>query len=124
LQIRKLAFALIHSSTILLPRWKATLAELGMKEKIMPRDVSTRWNSTYDMLAFAIDHKVAVNRMTADVENGLRAYEMDVKEWGYALELHAVLKVRAKTERHHLAPPRWPVRRSGDCNLILTSFMF
>ena len=81
-----------------------------MKEKIMPRDVSTRWNSMYDMLAFAIDHKVAVNRMTADVENGLRAYEMDMNEWGYALELHAVLKVRAKTKWHHLAPPCWPVR--------------
>jgi protein associated with RNAse G/E len=77
---------------------------MGMKERVMPRDVATRWNSTFNMLDFAVDHKVAVNKMTSNVENDLRAYEMNSKEWGLANELREVLKVSSKTGGATLVP--------------------
>ena len=55
-QLRKTAFAIKHSSTIILPQWFATLEDFGLSPRMMPRDVSTRWNSTYDMLEFAIEY--------------------------------------------------------------------
>jgi hypothetical protein len=70
------------------------LKDMGLSERKLPRDVSTCWNSTYNMLSFAVDHKAAVNAMTGNAGNGLRAYEMDGEEWSYAEELCSVLKVR------------------------------
>jgi hypothetical protein len=70
------------------------LKEMGLSERKMPHDVIMRWNSTYDMLNFAIDHRAVVDAMTADAGNGLRVYEMDGEEWGYTEELCSVLKVR------------------------------
>jgi hypothetical protein len=69
---------------------------MGVPERAMPWDVSTRWNSTFDMLDFACDHKAALNSMTANKENKLRSYEMSTEEWGYAEELREVLKVRIR----------------------------
>jgi hypothetical protein len=66
---------------------------MEMKERVMPRDVSTRWNSTYDMLDFALQHKEPLTRMTGAVENGLRQYEMTKREWMLADQLKEVLKV-------------------------------
>ncbi|TFY74004.1 hypothetical protein EWM64_g10010 [Hericium alpestre] len=40
-KLRKITFKTLHSTTILLPAWKSTLKDLGMKERIIPRDVST-----------------------------------------------------------------------------------
>lgn len=54
----------------------------------MPRDVATRWNSTYDMLAFAVAYD-----MTGDRGHGLRKYELNSEEWRLAEQLHDVLKV-------------------------------
>jgi hypothetical protein len=66
---------------------------MGLKERTMPRDVSTRWNSTYEMLNFALEHQEALTKMTADKDNGLQAYEMTRKEWLLAKQLEEVLKV-------------------------------
>ena len=60
----------------------------------MPHDVSTRWNSTYDMLAFAIKYRAAIDSMTAARDLGLRDYELDSVEWTMAGEVEEVLKVR------------------------------
>ncbi|KAF8836547.1 hypothetical protein BDN67DRAFT_874121, partial [Paxillus ammoniavirescens] len=60
-KLRKLAFKIIHSTTIILPEWKQTLGELKLPVQIMPRDVSTRWNSTFDMLEFALKYRQAVD---------------------------------------------------------------
>ena len=60
---------------------------------MMPRDVSTRWNSTFDMLKFAIRYRVAIDAMTAVREYDLRKYEMGSAEWNIAKELREVLKV-------------------------------
>ncbi|KAH9959715.1 hypothetical protein BGW80DRAFT_1133897, partial [Lactifluus volemus] len=72
-QLRQFAYAVKNSSTILLPEWKRAIKKVAMKDAdpkkavadhIMPRDVSTRWNSTYDMLKFAHSHQDPINQMT------------------------------------------------------------
>lgn len=65
-----------------------------MKPRILPRDVVTRWNSTYDMLSFAITYRAAIDAMTADKSLKLRKFELDEEEWAIAEELVAVLLVR------------------------------
>lgn len=59
----------------------------------MPRDVATRWNSTYDMLEFAIEFQEALDTITGEKEMRLRKYEMDNEEWEIAQQLRDVLKV-------------------------------
>jgi len=60
----------------------------------MPRDVATRWNSTYDMLEFTNEYCAALNIMTADCDMNLRKFELGKKEWAMANELCEVLQVR------------------------------
>lgn len=59
----------------------------------MPRDVSTRWNSTYDMLDFANDYQSALDIITGDRTMDLRKFEMSQEEWIVAKQLREVLKV-------------------------------
>jgi hypothetical protein len=59
----------------------------------MPRDVSTRWNSTYDMLDFSIKYKAAIVNLTSERKNNLRQYELVEEEWKIAEELAETLKV-------------------------------
>ena len=55
-QLRKFSFAVKNSSTILLPEWYETLTSQKLAHRMMPRDVSTRWNLTYEMLEFAVKY--------------------------------------------------------------------
>ena len=64
-----------------------------MDYRIMPRDVATRWNSTYDMLDFAVKYRNALDKMTSDRKNDLRRYEMDDNDWKLAEQLRNVLEV-------------------------------
>ena len=59
----------------------------------MPRDVATRWNSTYDMLEFAIRYRSAIDDITGDKSANLRKYELDDDEWRIAVQLQNTLKV-------------------------------
>ncbi len=79
--------------TILLPEWYRVLTVHCFSSRIMPRDVSTRWNSTYDMLEFATHYRLAINSMTAAHDLGLRKYKLVPEEWKIAGELRHVLKV-------------------------------
>ncbi|KAG1765576.1 hypothetical protein EDD22DRAFT_757077, partial [Suillus occidentalis] len=63
-KLRKLAYKVIHSTTIILPAWKTVLENLDLPIRIIPRDVSTRWNSTYDMLDFALTYQEGINAIT------------------------------------------------------------
>lgn len=82
-----------NSSTLILPRWFSALEDLKLSPRKMPRDVSTRWNSTYDMLRFAVTYREALDVITGDREMKLRQYEMDSEEWEIAGQLCNVLKV-------------------------------
>jgi hypothetical protein len=53
----------------------------------MPQDVTTRWNSTYDTLDFAVHHQSAIDDITGDKTVNLCKYELDDDEWVIALQL-------------------------------------
>ena len=54
IKMQKLASAIRNSMTLLLPAWYKMLSTQGLPPCMMPQDVSTRWNSMFDMLKFAI----------------------------------------------------------------------
>ena len=60
---------------------------------MMPRDVTTRWNSTYDMLEFAVEHREALDSITGNQKMKLRQYELTEEDWKIATKLRDVLKV-------------------------------
>jgi hypothetical protein len=93
-QLRKTAFAIKNSTTIILPRWYEIVKDFKLNERIMPRDVATRWNSTYDMLVFAVEYRKALDLITSERDMKLRSYEMTQEEWEIATQLCEVLKVR------------------------------
>ena len=93
-QLCTLTNAIKNSSTILLPQWNATLEVLGLNVHIMPCDVSTCWNSTFDMLDFAINYCTALDAMTSNRDLSLRKYELEDNEWAIAEHLCDMLKVR------------------------------
>jgi hypothetical protein len=69
------------------------LDELKLKAHMMPQDVTTCWNSTYDMLKFALEYQEALDTITGKKDMKLHKYEMDNGEWVIAHQLHKVLKV-------------------------------
>ena len=88
-----MAFVIKNSSTLILPKWFSIIEDLKLSSCMMPRDVTTRWNSTYDMLLFAVTYQEVLNTITGDQNMKLRQYEMDDKEWKIACQLCQVLKV-------------------------------
>lgn len=94
-QLRKLAFAIVHSTTIVLPAWRATCIAHGLLTRLIPRDVRTRWNSTYDMLVAGIQFREAIDDITANKSLKLRKYELDDEDWEILGDLARVLRVRA-----------------------------
>jgi hypothetical protein len=93
-QVRQLSFAIIHSTTIALPAWRRTCSELGLKKRLIPRDVVTRWNSTYDMMRFVLTYRKAIDRITAAKALKLRRYELDNDDWVIVEDLVSVLEVK------------------------------
>lgn len=98
-QLQKFAYSVKNSSTILLPEWNKVLKWLAEGDKalslrIMPRDVSMRWNSTYDMLKFAYAYWDAINQMTDQRALNLRHCVLTEVEWELVKQLQDVLKVR------------------------------
>ena len=88
-----MAFILKNSTTILLLQWYKTLTAHNLPRRMMPRDVATRWNSTFDMLNFTIKYHPAIDTMTATRDFDLHKYELVPSDWGIARELRDVLEV-------------------------------
>ncbi len=84
---------MIHSTTIVLPLWFQTLQKLKLDEQKMPRDVATRWNSTFDMLEFALQYRKAIDDIAGNKTASLHKYEMGEDEWWIAEQLCDTLKV-------------------------------
>ena len=59
----------------------------------MPCDVLTWWNSTFDMLNFALEYRVPIDKITSNHELNLRKYELQDDEWAVAQNLCDTLKV-------------------------------
>jgi hypothetical protein len=57
--------------TILLPAWNEAIEKLKMAAWIMPRDVRTCWNSTFDMLEFMLKYRTVINAYMANRKNNL-----------------------------------------------------
>ena len=91
--MRKVAFAIKNSTTIILPQWFAILQDLELAERMIPHDVTTRWNSTFDMLNFAVKHIAAINAITSNRDMKLRQYKLSEDKWDVARQLRDVLKV-------------------------------
>lgn len=83
----------IHSTTIILPAWKTVLKDLDLPVRIIPCDVSTQWNSTYNMLDFALTYQEGIDVITDMWKLGLGEYELSEYEWPLVKQLHDVLKV-------------------------------
>ena len=79
--------------TIALPTWRRICGELDLKERLIPRDVVTQWNSTYDMMRFVLTYRAAIDKITADKALKLRRYELDNDDWVIIEDLVSVLEV-------------------------------
>ncbi|KZP11279.1 hypothetical protein FIBSPDRAFT_962382 [Athelia psychrophila] len=66
-QLRKLSYKIINSTTKLLPAWKAALDDARMAVRNMLHDVATPWNSTFDMLEFALQYQKPLRRITGQL---------------------------------------------------------
>ena len=93
-QARKISFKIINSTTLLLPRWREQVAHTEFKDRTLPRDVATRWNSTYDMLAAFVEMKDPVMKFLDRSSNGMSEYLLDDDEWEAIEGLVSALKVR------------------------------
>ena len=67
----------------------------------MPQDVSTRWNSTYDMLKFVCTYHEAIDKITDDQSMKLCEFELRDDEWKIVEELRDTLKVRFHIDWMH-----------------------
>jgi alkylhydroperoxidase family enzyme len=68
------------------------LKSMKLAEALLPRDVRTRWNSTYLMLDFAVRHGEVLDRLSGVREYNLRELELSEQEWRWAVQLRDVLK--------------------------------
>jgi len=64
-----------------------------LMRRIMPHDVTTCWNLTYDMVEFAVEYRATINSMTAARDLNLSKYKLIPEEWKIALKLCDMLKV-------------------------------
>ncbi|KAF8899536.1 hypothetical protein CPB84DRAFT_1641653, partial [Gymnopilus junonius] len=62
-KLRKAAHAIKNSTTIILPSEKG---KPPLASRMMPRDVATHWNYTYEMLNFAYTYRAAYDEITAN----------------------------------------------------------
>ncbi|KAE9395040.1 hypothetical protein BT96DRAFT_826824, partial [Gymnopus androsaceus JB14] len=90
--IRGLSFAIIHSTTIALPAWREACTTHGLNVRLLPRDVATRWNSTYDMMKVAREYTAVVDEITGNKSLNLRKFELSDKQWDIVDDLLHIFK--------------------------------
>ncbi|KAF8239141.1 hypothetical protein L208DRAFT_1239312, partial [Tricholoma matsutake] len=91
--IDKLAFVIIHLSTKLLPSWRSLCIQQKRKPCLIPCDVVTQWNSTYNMLRLTLNYRAPIDAIMADKSLKLRKYELDDIHWKIVGDLVSVLEV-------------------------------
>lgn len=68
-----------------------------MPVKMIPRDVATRWNSTFDMAEFVLQYREPIDAITNKRKLKLTACSLDGHEWALLAQLRDALKVRFKS---------------------------
>ncbi|KAJ3819173.1 hypothetical protein F5880DRAFT_1490136, partial [Lentinula raphanica] len=89
---RQISFKIIYSTTDLLPKWREHIGKTKFKGQVLPRDVATRWNSTYDMLAAFLEMKEPVTAFLDRSSHKLTDYVLDDEEWEAVEGLVSILK--------------------------------
>jgi hypothetical protein len=92
-QIRKFSFTVIHSTMIALPAWCKACVANNLPIRLIPHDVKTHWNSTFNMVKMALKYCAAVDDITANKGLKLCKYELDDDDWEIVSDLLRVLKV-------------------------------
>ncbi|KAF9056884.1 hypothetical protein BDP27DRAFT_1241926 [Rhodocollybia butyracea] len=92
-KVHGLSFAIVHSTTIALPAWHSACREHNCNVQLIPRDVATRWNSTYGMLVVTHQYLEVVDEITANKKLQLRKYELSEQQWKIVDDLIHVLEV-------------------------------
>ncbi|KAJ3817414.1 hypothetical protein F5880DRAFT_1492959 [Lentinula raphanica] len=100
---RKVSFKIIHSTTLLLPRWREQVAGTEFEGQVLPRDVATQWNSTFDMLAAFLRMREPVNEFLDRSSNGLAEYALDDEEWKAIEGLVSVLRLTDESYIYRMA---------------------
>ncbi|KAE9387864.1 hypothetical protein BT96DRAFT_777490, partial [Gymnopus androsaceus JB14] len=98
---RRVSFKIINSPTLLLPQWRETVANTEFKNfvpchdknHVLPHDIATHWNSTYNMLSAFIKMKSAVVDFLDHASNGLADYALSLEEWEAIGDLVKALKI-------------------------------
>ena len=104
-------YAIKRSTTKILPEWLAILERMAkaskernkapLSSRMMPRDVEIHWNYTYEMLSFAHTYRWAYNKITANRDMGMQAFELSTEEWKIVKDLADVLKVSTTPTFEH-----------------------
>ena len=64
----------------------------------MPRDVSTRWNSAFDMVDFRVLYDQVIELVMDKHRLGLGDFAIDEHKWELLRQLRNVLKVRTEAD--------------------------
>ena len=94
--------------------------EKGLSSRIMPRDVATRWNYTYEMLSFAYAYRVAYNTLTDNRDMKMRKYTLEDSEWQLVDQLASVLKVRVRIFKYYYAITKVCLQIFKDATLFFS----
>ncbi|KAF8580250.1 hypothetical protein K439DRAFT_1311569, partial [Ramaria rubella] len=76
-----------------LEAYKKALVDADLEHQELPRDVSTRWNSTAELLSVAIKVYKAINDITDKHANKVTKLRLSKKGWQIARDLLPVLQV-------------------------------
>ena len=64
-----------------------------LSKQMMPRDITTHWNYTYEMLSFAHTYCDVYNELIGNRDMKMQKYEIEDSEWEVVKQLAGVLKV-------------------------------
>ncbi|KAJ7447001.1 hypothetical protein FB451DRAFT_1054718, partial [Mycena latifolia] len=92
--VRTVANKILNSPTKLRPQWDKIVTSNRLLPRVLPRDIKTHWNSTYDMINSALAYHHALHEITLDSDYGLTNQYLSADEWAILSDLRDILLVR------------------------------